>query len=217
MSQELDLSLYLITDRKLACGRPMEAVVQEAIDGGITALQLREKHCEGGDFLKMALRLREITAEAGIPLIINDRIDVALAADADGVHLGQTDIPCEYARRLLGPEAIIGLSVTNVEQARRAQQLDLTYIGVGPIFFTMTKENGRSPIGFEGLRAISQESTHRIVAIGGIKRVSVKEAIEQGAEGVAVVSAIMAAADPRIAAQELLNSVRAARSSGKQL
>lgn len=211
MQNELDLSLYLITDRKLACGRPIESVVQEALDGGVSIVQIREKKCSAREFMRVAANILELTRQAGVPLIINDRIDIALAIGADGVHLGQDDIPCDVARKMLGPDAIIGISVTNVEQAKAANTWDINYIGVGPIFFTMTKEDCKPQIGFEGLRLITQISRHKVCAIGGIKSESVDQAIASGASGVAVVSAIMAAPDPRSASQELLNKVRSAK------
>ena len=213
MRKNLDLSLYLVTDRKLACGRPIEMVVQDAIDGGVTMVQIREKKCSAREFMKVASNLLEITREAKVPLIINDRIDVALAIGADGVHLGQDDIPCETARKILGPDAIIGISVTNIDQAKAANNWDIDYIGIGPIFFTMTKEDCKPPIGFEGIKAITQISRHKSVAIGGIKVDSIEEAMQSGASGVAVVSAIMAASNPQTAAQDLVNKVRIYKSN----
>ena len=211
MRNSLDLSLYLITDRKLARGRKLESVVQDAIEGGVTAIQLREKKCSSREFLQIALSLLNITREARIPLIINDRVDIALACGADGVHLGQDDMPHEKAREMLGPRAIIGLSVTNLDQARQAEKWDLDYLGIGPIFFTETKEDLKTPIGFEGLKNIASVSSHKLVAIGGIKSDTAPQALQCGAAGIAVVSAIMAADDPKEASQKLLNAVHSAK------
>lgn len=210
MKRNIDWSLYLITDRTLALGRELENVVADAITGGVTAVQIREKKSSTKEFIAVAERILSITREAGIPLIINDRVDVALAVGADGVHLGQDDMPYEIARRLLGPDAIIGMSVTNAQQAAAAETRgDLDYLGIGPIFFTTTKEDLKTPIGFEGLANISRISKHKLVAIGGIKAETACEAVKNGASGVAVVSAIMSASSPRLAAEELLKNVRA--------
>ena len=198
-----DLSLYLVTDRSLSLGRPLEEIVLRAVKGGVTAVQLREKDASTKEFLALALKLKERLGPLGIPLIINDRIDIALAAGADGVHLGQTDMPYSDARRLLGPEAVIGLSVEKEEQALEADKWEVDYLGVSPIFTTPTKSELETPWGLGGLRRLSQLSRKSLVAIGGISEGNAEEILKAGADGLAVVSAICSAPDPAQAASRL--------------
>lgn len=197
------LSLYLVTDRAAAGGRSIADVVAGAVRGGVTMVQLREKSLCTRDFIEEARTVRKILAPLGIPLIINDRVDVALASDADGVHLGQSDMSPEDARRLLGPEKIIGLSVENVDQVVPANALDVDYIGISPVFSTPTKTDTASPFGLEGLREAVRASVHPTVAIGGMNAGCATEVMRAGADGIAVVSAIMAAESPEAAAREL--------------
>lgn len=208
MKERINWDLYLVTDGSMTQGRPLGEIVSEAILGGAGIVQIREKKANMRDFLRTAETIREITRTHNVPLIINDRVDIALAIGADGVHLGQDDMPYEKARALLGPQAIIGLSVTNPDQARQADSWDLDYLGIGPIFFTRTKEDLKKPIGFEGLEKIAAISRHRLIAIGGIKSDTAARAISCGASGVAVVSAIMSAASPKNAAEDFLKNVR---------
>jgi thiamine-phosphate pyrophosphorylase len=202
--------LYLVTDRGLSGGRPIESVVEAAVRGGATAVQLREKDCCTRDFVELGRALKRLLAPLGVPLIVNDRLDVALAAGADGVHIGQRDMDYETARRLLGPDAIVGLSIETVEQARAAESLDADYLGVGPVFATATKTDAAPALGLAGLAQVRAISRHRIVAIGGIGIGNAAQAIHSGADGVAVVSAICAAGDPQRAARELRESIDAA-------
>jgi len=202
-------SLYLITDRRLSAPRSVENVVRAALRGGITAVQLREKECATRDFVELARALKAILTPAGVPLIINDRVDIALAAGADGVHIGQSDTEYCEARRLLGPDAIIGLSVETLEQAERAASLDADYLGVGPIFVTPTKPDAAPPCGIGGLAAIRRASRHVLVAVGGIHRDNAAAVIRAGADGIAVVSAICADPDPERAARELRAAISA--------
>jgi len=197
------LRLYLVTDRTLCGGRSLEEVVGAAIEGGVTMVQLREKDAPTGEFVALARRLKTLLAPAGIPLIINDRADVALAADADGLHIGQSDMAYDDARRLLGPNKIIGLSVENMEDVERAGALDVDYIGISPVYGTPTKQDTAQPFGLEGLRKAVAQTLHPTVAIGGMNASTIGDVIEAGAEGVAVVSAICAAPSPRKAAEEL--------------
>jgi thiamine-phosphate pyrophosphorylase len=199
--------LYLVTDRGLAGGRPLEGLVEAAVRGGATAVQLREKHCSTRDFVELGRALYRLLAPLEIPLIVNDRLDVALAIGASGVHLGQQDMDYESARRLLGPEAVIGLSIETVEQARAAERLDADYLGVGPVFPTPTKADAAPALGLAGLARVRAVSHHRLVAIGGIGAGNARQVIDSGADGVAVVSAICAAGDPERAARELRQSV----------
>lgn len=197
------LKLYLVTDRPLSLGRPLEEIVEGAVAGGVTMVQLREKDAPTGEFVALAKRLKAVLAPLGIPLIINDRVDVALAADADGVHIGQSDMPYEDARRLLGAEKIIGLSVENFEDLERANALDVDYVGISPVYGTPTKSDTAEPFGLEGLRRAVAMSAHPTVAIGGMNSSTIAEVMQAGADGVAVVSAICSAPSPRKAAEEL--------------
>ncbi len=197
------LKLYLVTDRPLSLGRPLEEIVEGSVAGGVTMVQLREKDAPTGEFVALAKRLKAVLAPLGIPLIINDRVDVALAADADGVHIGQSDMPYEDARRLLGAEKIIGLSVENFEDLERANALDVDYVGISPVYGTPTKSDTAEPFGLEGLRRAVAMSAHPTVAIGGMNASTIAEVMQAGADGVAVVSAICSAPSPRKAAEEL--------------
>lgn len=202
--------LYLVTDRGLAGDRPLEEVVLAAVEGGAGVVQLREKELATRAFVESARRLKALLEPRGIPLIVNDRGDVALAAGADGVHLGQEDMAYPDARALLGPDAIIGLSVETPEDVREAEGFDVDYLGVSPIFPTPTKSDTKGAWGLDGLAEVRRMSRHRLVAIGGLNATNAADAIRAGADAVAVVSAICAAADPRRAAEELAAVVDAA-------
>jgi thiamine-phosphate pyrophosphorylase len=203
VSRPFDLRLYLVTDRDLAGGRSVEAVAAAAVRGGVTAVQLREKSLAAPEFVDLAIRLKSLLSPAGIPLIINDRLDVARAAAADGIHLGQTDVPPGEARRALGPQAIIGLSVESMDQARAAEDEDIDYLGVSPVFPTPTKTDAGPGWGLEGLRRLRSVTRLPLVAIGGISAANAASVLEAGADGLAVVSAIMSAPDPESAARGL--------------
>lgn len=198
------LRLYLVTDRELSLGRSLEEVVIEAVAGGTTMVQLREKSTPTGEFVALAKRLRALLAPLGVPLIINDRVDVALAADADGVHIGQSDMPYSDARRLLGSNKIIGLSVESLADIDVANTLDVDYIGISPVYGTPTKSDTATPFGLDGLRQAVKKSVHPTVAIGGMNQTTVADVMATGCDGVAVVSAICSAPSPRQAARELL-------------
>ena len=193
MRKEIDLSLYLVTDRDLSLGRSLEEVVTEAVAGGATIVQLREKDASTGEFITLARTLMNLLRPLGIPLIINDRVDVALAADADGVHIGQSDMSYEDARRLLGPDKIIGLSVESFDDIEAANTLDVDYIGISPVYGTPTKTDTAEPFGLEGLHKAVAMSLHPTVAIGGMNATTIGQVIDAGADGVAVVSAICSA------------------------
>jgi len=203
MMKNFDFSLYLVTDRILSQPRTVEEVVRMAVKGGVTAVQLREKDISTKEFVTTARRIKEILQPFNVPLIINDRIDVAVAVDADGVHIGQQDMPCDIARRLLGKEKIIGLSVETMEQALEAENLDVDYLGVSPIFLTPTKSEIQTQWGIEGLKELRSRVRKKLIAIGGINTSNAQAVLEAGADGLAVVSAICAAGDPELAAQEL--------------
>ena len=202
------LKLYLVTDRDLSLGRPLEEIVSEAVAGGVTMVQLREKDAATGEFVELGRRLMSLLKPLGVPLIINDRVDVALAVDADGVHIGQSDMSYADARRLLGPEKIIGLSVENFEDLESANKLDVDYIGISPVYGTPTKTDTAEPFGLEGLRKAVEMSVHPTVAIGGMNAATIGDVIDAGADGVAVVSAICSAKSPRNATTELAAIVK---------
>ena len=211
MKIPFDLSLYLVTDRPLSGGRDMAWIVREAAAGGVTMVQLREKECSTAEFIALARELKRALQPLGIPLIINDRVDVALAVDADGVHIGQSDMPYDVARQLLGPDKIIGLSVETMEEVIAANALDVDYIGISPVYATPTKTDTLAPFGLEGIEEVMRLSRHRCVAIGGMNRTTIGEVIARGVEGVAVVSAIVAAESPREASEELADIIRKQR------
>lgn len=198
-----DYSLYLVTDRTLSCGRSLTEVVEEAVAGGVTCVQLREKNCSTRQFVEEGLALQEILTPKKIPLIVNDRIDVAMAIGADGVHLGQDDMEIMHARRVLGLDCIIGISVESLADARQATAAGADYLGVSPVFATPTKTDTAPPLGLEGLKAIRMEVDLPLVAIGGINSENCASVIGAGADGLAVVSALMSTSSPRQAAVEL--------------
>lgn len=195
--------LYMVTDRELIAERDLEEVVSQAVKGGAAYVQLREKKATTREFLLWAEKIKNLLSPLKIPLIINDRIDIALAVRAEGVHLGQEDMPAPIARRLLGPGAIIGLSVETWDDVEEAQHLDVNYLGISPVYETPTKTDTKGNWGLEGVRKIRSYSRHPLVAIGGLNARNSREVILAGADCVAVVSAICAAPDPYRAAREL--------------
>jgi len=195
--------LYLVTDEKLCLGRPLAEVVEQAVSGGVTAVQLREKNLSTREFLDRAFQLKKILSAYHVPLIINDRIDVALAVDADGIHVGQSDMPYEYFIKIIPGRMIRGLSVETPEQAAEAEKYDLDYLSVSPVFLTSTKTELEKEWGIKGLRELAATTKHKLVAIGGINKSNAEEIIKAGAKGIAVVSAICSAPDPKVAAREL--------------
>lgn len=207
-----DLGLYLVTDRELCHGRPVVQIVEAALRGGVSCVQLREKSIPIGAFLEVARSIKAILAPRGVPLIINDRVDVALAAGADGVHLGQNDMSYPDARRVLGPGAIIGLSIESMEQALEAEEWDVDYLGVSPVFATPTKPEAKTAWGLDGLRRLRRCSGHVLMAIGGINPTNAAQVLEAGADGLAVVSAICSAPDPEAASRRLREAVDRHRS-----
>lgn len=207
----IDYSLYLVTDRGLARGRATAEIVREAVAGGVTCVQMREKNCGTREFIAEARALQHVLEPLGVPLIINDRVDVALAAGAAGVHLGQQDMPLADARRL-GPAGwLIGVSAESLADALRAERDGADYVGVSPVFATPTKTDTALPLGLDGLRIIRAAVKLPLVAIGGIHWKNVREVIHAGADGLAVVSAIVAADSPREAAAVLRREIEAAR------
>jgi thiamine-phosphate pyrophosphorylase len=205
----LDLTLYLVLD-PLQCGGHARSldVTQAALEGGVTIVQLRAPEWHKRAWLDLALDLLPLTRRHGVPLIINDHVDVALAAGADGVHIGQKDLPPDVARKLLGPRALIGLSVSDERQVDEANRLGamIDYVGVGPVFDTPTKPDAAAACGIDGLAALCARSLHPTVAIGGIQLHNAANIKRAGPDGIAVVSAICKAADPRLAALRLRES-----------
>ena len=206
MHDPIDFHLYCITDRQQTTGRPLLDVVQAALDGGVRAVQLREKDLEGGELYALAAQLRDITARYQARLLINDRIDVALAVDADGVHLGQTSFPVSTARELLGPDKLIGVSTHSLEEITASTGAD--FIVFGPVYFTPSKAAYGEPQGLERLRQAVEQSTAPVFAIGGIKEEQIAEVQAAGAHGIALISALSAAPDPSQAAKGLLAKLR---------
>ena len=198
------LRLYVVSDRLLAAGRSEEEILLQAARGGATAFQLRGKDSEGRELYQLAVRLRTLSHQLGILFIVNDRVDIALASGAEGVHLGQSDLPLSAARQLMGPGAIIGLSANTVAEARVAEAEGADYIGASPVWSTPTKTDTEQPLGPEGLTEMCKAVSVPVVGIGGINKTNAHQVIEAGAAGVAVVSAVVAAMRPKEAAEELL-------------
>ena len=207
----LDPTLYLVTDPQQGGDRRLTEIVAAAVQGGVTLVQLRDKQAEGRALLEQARALKALLDPLGVPLLINDRIDIALAAGAAGCHVGQTDLPVAEARALLGPDAILGTSLDAVEQARAVDPEDVDYVAYGPFAATATKADAGPPIGAAGLAAVRALTALPLVVIGGVHAGNLADAIEAGADGVAVVSAIMAAADPAGASRRLQSRIEAAR------
>jgi thiamine-phosphate pyrophosphorylase len=208
------LRLYLVTDQASLCGRSLLEVVRAAVQGGVSCVQLREKNLSTRDFVVQALAVKALLDPLGVPLVINDRIDVALACQAQGVHLGQSDMPVTIARQMLPPEVFIGLSVESLGDVARAAGQAVDYLGVSPVFATPTKTDTAPPWGLAGLRQVRAMTNLPLVAIGGIHVTNAAEVLQAGADGLAVVSAICSADDPALAAQlfRQLIAAEAARS-----
>lgn len=197
------LGLHLVTDRHLSLGRDLLDIVQAAVQGGVSAVQLREKECGTREFVELGRVVSSLLQQTSVPLLINDRVDIALAIGANGVHIGQSDMPYADARRLLGQDAIIGLSVESETDALAAEALDVDYLGLSPVFTTPTKSELKQQLGLEGVANIRRLSRHRLVAIGGIHCGNISAILNSGADGVAVVSAICSAPDPLQATRQL--------------
>jgi thiamine-phosphate pyrophosphorylase len=212
MTRPFDLSVYLITDRVLSGARGVLETVEAAIAGGATMVQLRDPEAKTRALVEEARAIRLLTRRASVPFIVNDRVDVVLAAGADGVHVGQADMTVADVRALIGPEPILGLSITSEADLGISDFRGVDYLGVGPVFQTSTKPDAAPPINVGGLEAIARRTKVPIVAIGGIHAGNAVDAIAAGARGVAVVSAICAAPDAEAATRELLEVVKSAQS-----
>ncbi len=204
-----DLLLYAVTDRHWLNGRKLSDVVKESLDGGVTFVQLREKELEEDKFLEEAKELKELCKEYKVPFVINDNVDIAIAMDADGVHVGQSDMEAGNVRAKLGPDKIIGVSAQTVEQAVLAQQRGADYLGVGAVFPTGSKDDAVE-VSHETLKAICEAVSIPVIAIGGISSENVKELAGSGIVGIAVISAIYAAKDIKKAAEELKSETKRA-------
>lgn len=200
--------VYLVTDRRKTAERPLAAVVKEALAGGVKALQLREKDLLPRDLFTVATELRHLTHKAGAKLLINGRMDICLAVGADGVHLPSDHLPTSLVRKVVGKERIIGISVHTLKEAVTAEKEGADYVVMGPIYWTLSKASYGSPLGIEALREATQGLSIPVFAIGGITIEKVKEVLEAGASGVAVVSSILSAAHVREASTRLIEEVR---------
>ncbi|ELC3155044.1 thiamine phosphate synthase [Vibrio harveyi] len=198
--------LYLVTDDQQDLAT-LKRVVRKAVEGGVTMVQVREKHGDVRAFIERAQAVKDILKDTDVPLIVNDRVDVALAVDADGVHLGQSDMPAIIARELIGPNKILGLSIENEEQLAEADSLPIDYIGLSAIFATPTKTNTKKHWGIDGLKMALETTSLPIVAIGGINESNIPQLSATGVHGLALISAICHADDPKAASEYLLGLI----------
>ncbi len=205
--KSIDWKLCLVADAEAAKGRYLLNLVEKAVDSGVTLVQLRAKELQTREFLQLALQTAKLLKEKSIPLIINDRIDIALACGAEGVHLGQDDIPLPYARKILGKKKRIGISVNTVNEAEEAEKGGADYLGVGPAYYTPSKRDLKAILGPSGLKAIRKKVKIPILAIGGINAENAREVISCGVDGIAVISALMGAEDIAKATRELLQKI----------
>ena len=199
----IDLSLYLVTDNSDDVERFLNTI-EEGIKGGVTVVQIREKTADTLDFYNLALKVKEITTRYNVPLIINDRVDIALAIDADGVHVGQSDMPCDVTRKLIGQDKILGVSAATIPEAKKAEADGADYIGTGAVFPTATKDDAPK-VTKEELKEIVKSINIPVVAIGGINLDNAGELADTGIAGLSVVSAIMSSDNPKKSSEELLN------------
>ena len=209
MRPEMDYSLYVCTDRDIMTTDTLEEAVELAIKGGATIIQLREKDCTSREFYELALSIKDITDAYEVPLIINDRLDIALAVHADGVHLGQSDIPVQVARNVMGPNCIVGATANTLEKAKEAWQSGADYLGVGDVFGSATK-NDTKPVELKELKKICDTVKIPVVAIGGISKKNIHLLKDTGVAGVAVISAVLGQTDITAAAEELISNFRGA-------
>lgn len=206
----LDLSLYLVTNNSEYEEKFLN-IIEESLKGGVSVVQLREKKAETLDFYNLALKVKEITQKYNVPLIINDRIDIALAIDADGVHVGQSDMPAKTARSMIGEDKILGVSAADIKEAKKAQRDSADYIGVGAVYPTNTKDDATS-VPKKELKEIVKSVDIPVVAIGGITQENAHKLNDCGIDGLSVVSAIMEAKNPKIASENLLKEFKAKNS-----
>ncbi|GAC1360972.1 MAG: thiamine phosphate synthase [Ktedonobacteraceae bacterium] len=203
------LTLHVLTDRAWSRGRSTLDVAEAALAGGATVIQLRDKDASTKTLVEEGLALRKLTRAHNALLIVNDRIDVALAVDADGAHVGQDDMPGEIARKLLGPDRILGISAGNMDEARAAVAVGADYLGVGPIYATRGKADAGEPVGLSLLSEIARRYTTPLVAIGGVTAANTREIIQAGATGMAVITAVVNAEDISAATRILVAALAA--------
>lgn len=208
MKKNIDYSLCLVTDQKLCRGRELIDVVMEAVAGGVSIVQIREKDFDTRAFFQLAQAMKKSLEKTNVPLIINDRVDVAIAAGADGVHVGQTDLPCSAVREMLGPDKIVGISINTFDQINAAVKQKIDYLSLSPVYPTLTKPDTTAPFGIEGLKKARKMTSRPMMTIGGIDKNNLGDIIAAGMDGVAVVSAICSAPSPGTAARELLEIIR---------
>jgi len=199
-----NFDLYLVTDRGMTQGRDLLWVLQQALDGGVKGIQLREKDLVGRELFFLAEAARKLTQRYHALLLINDRIDIALAMDADGVHLSTASIPIESARALLGRQQLLGASTHSLEEAQEAERSGADFVVFGPVYFTPSKASYGSPQGLAALKKVVEKLSLPIYAIGGIKPENIADTRRTGVRGVALISAVMSAADPENATKEIL-------------
>jgi thiamine-phosphate pyrophosphorylase len=202
-----DFSLYLITDRHQTCGRSLSEVVRQALDGGVKAVQLREKDLPGAELHRLAAELRRLTSDYAAGLIINDRLDIALAVEADGVHIGINSLPVAAARRVLGQGKLIGYSAHGIDEALRAQADGADFVTFGPVYATPSKAAYGAPCGVVKLAEAASAMEIPVIGLGGVTQANITEALSANIQGIAVISAVLAAADPRGSAASLLKKI----------
>lgn len=202
MKNNIDYKLYLVTDREMLKNRDIFFAVEMAIKGGVTLIQLREKDITTEEFYKIALKLKEITSKYNVSLIINDRLDIALAVDADGVHVGQQDMPAAVVRKIIGNDKILGVSAATLEEAKKAEKDGADYVGIGAIFPTSTKDDARA-VNINELIKMKKALNIPVVAIGGICEKNIEFLAPAKIDGVAVISAILGKEDVKAASEGL--------------
>jgi thiamine-phosphate pyrophosphorylase len=201
------LDFVLITDRKV-CGKKLTDIIEQAIDGGVGTVQLREKDLSTGDLYSLAKEIREITERKGANLIINDRVDIAIAVDADGVHLGWQSLEIDTVRRMIGQDKIIGFSAHSLEEAKRAENSGADYISISPIFDTVNKDYFIEPLGVGEIGKIKAQINIPVIALGGINENNVSKVLKSGADGIAMISAILLSDSPGQAVKRICREMR---------
>lgn len=202
--KNVDYTIYLVTDRDVLRGRDLIKCIEESILGGVTLVQLREKNVTSREFYEIAIKVKEVTSRYNIPLIINDRLDIALAIDADGLHIGQKDLPASVARKILGKDKILGVSAATLQESLKAEKDGADYLGVGAVFSTSTKKDTRD-VSYETLSSITSSVNIPVVAIGGINEKNVTKLKESNIDGIAVISCILGKEDVKGAAEKMLD------------
>ena len=215
ISSNKGLGFILITNRKI-CGAKLADIISQAIDGGVETVQLREKDLSTVELYILASKIREITREKGANLIINDRVDIALAVDADGVHLGWQSLGIEIVRKMIGHDKLIGFSAHNLQEAEKAENSGADYVTISPIFETANKDYFIEPLGIEKIGKIKEEIAIPVIALGGINENNVSSVLENGADGIAVISAILQSEDSRQSASKLYNEIKRNESKSEE-